>query len=72
MWHSGLSLINVDIDVCLHHEYVLLKRYEHTQKKCCNPFQSHWKSCKDRNHFFCLIIIVFCLIVKYMKNLVLT
>ena len=41
MWRSGLSLINAD--VCLHHEYVLLKCYELMQKRCCDPFQSHQK-----------------------------
>ena len=38
MWRSGFSLINADADVCLHHEYVLLKRYELMQKRCCDPF----------------------------------
>ena len=60
MWHSGLSLINADADVCLHHEYVLFKRYELMEKKCCDPFQSHQKTRKGRCHFFshyyCIII----------------
>lgn len=38
MWRSGFSLINADADVCLHHEHVLLKRYELMQKRCCDPF----------------------------------
>ena len=34
LWCSGLSLINVDADICLHHEYVFFKCYELVQKKC--------------------------------------
>ena len=53
MWSFDLSLINLDTDVCLLHEYVLLKRYERMQKKCCDPFQ------KGKSHFsvssFCII-----------------
>ena len=64
MWHSGLSLINADADVCLHHKYLLLKRYEFMQKRCCNPFQSHQKPRKGRSDFFCLIIVVSFLISK--------
>ena len=64
MSHSGLSLINADANVCLHHEYVLLKRYELMQKRCCSPFQSHQKPQKGRSHFFYLIIIVSFLILK--------
>ena len=41
MWRSGLSLINADGDICLHQEYVLPKRYELMQKRCCDPFQSY-------------------------------
>ena len=63
IWRSGLSLINADA-VCLHHEYVLLKRYALMQKRCCDPFQSHQKPRKGRSHFFCLIIIVSFLILK--------
>ena len=59
MWRSGLSLINDDADVCLHHEYVLLKRYEFMQKRYCEPFQSHQKPRKSRSHFlshyYCII-----------------
>ena len=51
MWHTGLSLINTDADVCLHHEYVLLKHYELMQKKCCDPFQSHQKPWKGSETF---------------------
>ena len=44
LWCSGLSLINVDVDVCLCHEYVFFKRYELMQMNLhCDPFQSYQK-----------------------------
>ena len=45
-WRSGLSLINKDADICLHHEQLLIKRYSLAQKTCCNPFQIHKKAAK--------------------------
>ncbi len=28
-------------EICLHHEALLLTKYEFLQKECCNPFQDH-------------------------------
>ena len=45
-WRSGLSLINKDADICLHHKQLLIKRYSLAQKTCCNPFQINKKAAK--------------------------
>ena len=29
--------------ICLHHEYVYLKKFTGSQRKCCDPFSRHMK-----------------------------
>ena len=41
LWRSGLSMLNINASICLHHQYVLLKRFPMQQKSCCNPFKIH-------------------------------
>ena len=37
---SGIEM-DENATVCLHHEYVYLKRYSIIHITCCNPFNSH-------------------------------
>ncbi|XP_065643371.1 uncharacterized protein LOC136075062 [Hydra vulgaris] len=41
LWRSGLSILNVNVKICLHHEQILLNRFANSQKKCIDPFKRH-------------------------------
>ncbi|XP_047122478.2 ARL14 effector protein-like [Hydra vulgaris] len=41
LWRSGLSILNVNVKICLHHEQILLNRFANSQKNCIDPFKKH-------------------------------
>eukprot|EP00795_Rhopilema_esculentum_P007366 gene7366-13102_t len=45
-WRSGLSILNVGADICLHHKHKILKRYVIEETQCCDPFHAHTKKIK--------------------------
>ena len=45
-WRSGLSLLNSEATICNHNEYVLVKRFPMSYKKCSDPFKKHKKYVK--------------------------
>ena len=46
MWRSGLSVLNVGAEICLHHEQLLTSRFASMHMKCFDPFKSHRKNVK--------------------------
>ena len=46
MWRTGVSILNVDADICFHHEKVVTQRFLLYQKNCCNPFKAHQNEIK--------------------------
>ena len=45
-WTSGVSLLNIDADICFHHEHVLTRRLPMSYTKCFDPFNVHKKEVK--------------------------
>jgi len=43
--HTGISF-EMNSTICLHHESIIITRYENLQKSCCDPFQMHVKPIK--------------------------
>ncbi|XP_065681334.1 uncharacterized protein LOC136094968 [Hydra vulgaris] len=41
LWRSGLSILNVNVKICLHHVQILLNRFANSQKNCIDPFKKH-------------------------------
>ncbi|XP_065658799.1 ARL14 effector protein-like [Hydra vulgaris] len=41
LWRSGLSILNVNVKICLHHKQILLNRFANSQKNCIDPFKRH-------------------------------
>ena len=40
IWRSGIEM-DENTTICLHHEFIILKRYPAIQTTCCDPFNSH-------------------------------
>ncbi len=46
MWRSGLTILNIDANICYHHEQLMNKRYNLSHKTCSDPFKIHKKDVK--------------------------
>ena len=52
LWRSGLSILNVNVKICFHHEQLLLNRFASSQKNCINPFKRYKTNIKGKNISF--------------------
>ena len=43
-WRSGLTILNINVTICHHHEQTVLRRFSSMQKTCFDPFKAV-KSC---------------------------
>lgn len=46
MWRSGLTILNIDANICYHHEQLMNKRYNLSHKTCYDPLKIHKKDVK--------------------------
>ena len=46
MLRTGVSILNVDADICFHYEKVVTQRFLLYQKNCCNPFNANQNEIK--------------------------
>ena len=46
MWRSGLTILNIDANICYHHEQLMNKRYNLSHKTCSDPLKIHKKDVK--------------------------
>ena len=45
-WKSELSILNVNANICYHHEYMLTTRFQMNFTRCSDPFKKHRKPVK--------------------------